>query len=574
MHALLILLLPGLLSLWRALASPLVDFQVAQPLTLPQDAKQCTVAILQRTFASSYGSPEVVQYTPPTDCGPAGSWAGISLNFTVTSNGTQYDRLGIFTFDNVEIWRTSTPEPTRGDGIVWTALKDVTRFTPLFAKAGTFVLELDNIVETGLDGEYATTLHATFYQSSAKHPPGQHADLIIPVTTLAADSGDVASVPSAFSLNVTFPRNAAAIYAEIIPSGNGQEEFWSMNVPNEYFGALPSGATYGDGPFRETRLFVDGLLAGVVFPYLVVFTGGIAPTLWRPIAAYAALDLPAYNIDLTPFVPMLSDGKPHNITLDIVSAEGDHAINQNWYVTASLHVVLDPSNKATTGAMTVYSAPLYASTSTTGKINGPGDVDFTVRASRNIHIEAEVVTGSGKSTYVVWTQSLSYENTQTYRQSASVQTLYQIAQGNMSSTHNGAEAIVDDFSFPFTMDFTYTDANWTTWITSVDHSYTRDLLSAPFMTRTNIQERQQANAFFELAPTGNFGNGTSSNTFSYSDAKGNTYTRTAASVNSTIVSDHEGGTLAAASPRPASSPADSDTQTGFARPRLPGRSAR
>lgn len=56
----------------------------------------------------------------------------------------------------MEIWRTSTPEPTSGDGIIWTYLKDVTRYTPLFAEAGTFILELDNIVETGLDGEYAS----------------------------------------------------------------------------------------------------------------------------------------------------------------------------------------------------------------------------------------------------------------------------------------------------------------------------------------------------------------------------------------------------------------------------------
>ena len=75
-----------------------------------------------------------------------------------------------------------------------------------------------------------------------------------------------------------------------------------------------------------------------------------------------------------------------------------------------------------------------------------------------------------------------------------------------------------------------------------------------------------------LSPTGNFGNGTSSNTFSYADAKGNTYTRTVASVNSTITSDHEGGTLAQGTAHPASSPADVP-QAGFARPRLPGRSA-
>ncbi len=54
------------------------------------------------------------------------------------------------------VWRTSTPEPTRGDGIIWTHLKDVTRFVPLFSKPGTFILQLDNLLETGLDGQYAS----------------------------------------------------------------------------------------------------------------------------------------------------------------------------------------------------------------------------------------------------------------------------------------------------------------------------------------------------------------------------------------------------------------------------------
>ncbi|EEB96199.1 hypothetical protein MPER_04705 [Moniliophthora perniciosa FA553] len=126
---------------------------------VPQDAAQCTIQILQRDFAFSFGMSEVVQFTPhntspPTDCGPAGSWSAITLNFTVTSNGTQFDRLGIFTFQNVEIWRTSTPEPTRGDGIIWTYIKDVTRYTPLFANPGTFILQLDNLIQEGLDGRY------------------------------------------------------------------------------------------------------------------------------------------------------------------------------------------------------------------------------------------------------------------------------------------------------------------------------------------------------------------------------------------------------------------------------------
>lgn len=92
----------------------------------------------------------------------------------MTSNGTQFDRLGIFTFQNVEsqsylpfiilkmlssvwtVWRTSTPEPSRGDGIIWTYIKDVTRYIPLFAKPGTFILQLDNLIQPGLDGIYSS----------------------------------------------------------------------------------------------------------------------------------------------------------------------------------------------------------------------------------------------------------------------------------------------------------------------------------------------------------------------------------------------------------------------------------
>lgn len=54
------------------------------------------------------------------------------------------------------VWRTSTPEPTRGDGIIWTYIKDVTRYTPLFAKNGTFIFQLDNVIQEGLDGVYSS----------------------------------------------------------------------------------------------------------------------------------------------------------------------------------------------------------------------------------------------------------------------------------------------------------------------------------------------------------------------------------------------------------------------------------
>lgn len=54
-----------------------------------------------------------------------------------------------------------------------------------------------------------------------------------------------------------------------------------FNAANKYFGDLPGGATYNTGPFRQVRILVDGRLAGTAFPFPVIFTGGILPTLWR-----------------------------------------------------------------------------------------------------------------------------------------------------------------------------------------------------------------------------------------------------------------------------------------------------
>ncbi|VDB82939.1 unnamed protein product [Peniophora sp. CBMAI 1063] len=530
----------------------LVDFQVAQPPPLPNDAQQCTVRILERTFGNSFGDPEIVAYTPPTDCGDVGTWAGISLNLTVTSNGTQFDRLGILTFQNVEIWRTSTPEPTSGDGIIWQHLKDVTKFQPLFAKSGTFIFQLDNLLETGLNGQYATTLDATFFASSAEHPPAPQADLIIPITTLANNTGNDASVPPDFSLNVTLPTNAVAAFVEMQASGNGNEEFWYFNVPNDFIGLLPSGTTFGDGPFREVRFLVDGMMAGAAFPYPVVFTGGIVPPAWRPITSYGAVDLPQYHFDLTPFIPVLTDGNPHMITLDVVSAETDHAINQNWFISGLVQVLVDSTSEPTTGNITVYEADPFAIITESGNQSANGDVVFTVGATRSIHIESEIIGGSGTKTSVIFDQKLSFSNTQMYLDNTAIQIVNQTATGTISSTHNGKTAMHDDFAFPFFVNFTITNPSGSSFEANFDHSYNRDLLPAPFILGTKIAEHQLAGGAFLETANGNIGsNGTSENTLDYIDTQGNTFTQRVNAASNVIVLNDQGGNLAP-SPLPAS----------------------
>ena len=72
-----------------------------------------------------------------------------------------------------------------------------------------------------------------------------------------------------------------------------------------------------------------------------------------------------------------------------------------------------------------------------------------------------------------------------------------------------------------------------------------------------------------LSPNGNTGNGTSNNTFAYSDQAGNTFNRVVDAAFDVIISDHQSGTLA---PAPASEVSQSmvSSLNGFAVARLPG----
>ncbi|RXW20750.1 hypothetical protein EST38_g5118 [Candolleomyces aberdarensis] len=518
----------------------------------------------RRDFAFSYGISEIVPYTPPLDCGEPGSWAAVTLNFTVTSNGTQYDRLAIFTFQNVEIWRSSTPEPTRGDGIIWTYIKDVTRYTPLFAKDGTFILQLDNIIQTGLDGVYSTVLYATFYASSKEIPPAKTSDLIVPISTFKNDTGNAASVPPGFSVNVNLPQDTVQVFAELYASGNAAEEFWVSNyVLFNIELTIPT----------EVRLLVDGQLAGVAFPYITIFTGGFVPAVWRPISSYGALDLPTYFLDLTPFAPLLADGKTHQITIDVASSESDHATLQNWYVSGVLQVFTDPSKKPTTGKITRYSVKPFAQSKTTGTVRENGDVVVTVSATRKLSIEADVVSGSGNVNHVVWSQALEFSNTQYYLDNTKRQNIKQTSTGQFISRHNGVPRVIDRFSYPIQVNYTILSDDGNSWKTDFDHSYDRDLLPLPILVRSAIEQRQTAVGFYNRAPTGNFGNGTNNNTFRYVDWNGNTYRRRVNAAYNNVTLDEVSGTLAPASGgQHTSHLGENDNSSVDSKARVPGRS--
>lgn len=151
----------------------------------------------------------------------------------------------------------------------------------------------------------------------------------------------------------------------------------------------------------------------------------ILPTRHRPISAYGAFDQPTYQVDLTPFIPLFADGKTHTITLDVASEETDHTINGNWYLSGNIQVIQDSSSKPTTGSILSYNAPLFASSTTSAVLsppkNGSEAVNITVEATHKVSITSKVVTGSGKTTIVNWSQDLSYSNFAAYLDDANTQ---------------------------------------------------------------------------------------------------------------------------------------------------------
>ncbi|CAE6344582.1 unnamed protein product [Rhizoctonia solani] len=349
---------------------PLVDLQILNPPPVPRTGTYCTVELLKYAFGNSYDAPAIVPYSPPNDkeCGIVGSWGAVVGNLTVYSNGTQYDRLSSLYLDHVEIWRHSSAEPTK-TGTVWTSLKDLTPYTALLSRNGTLLMDFSNIIsaDLGLDGVFYVTLSATFYSGPLKPPSSAKApsEIVIPLSNLSPARSNYFTIPDSAAggvSNVTIPSNTVNAVVEVYCSGNSAEEFWYLNTPDEiasYFS--PDAGLVTKGPFREVQVLVDGELAGVVWPFPVIYTGGITPTNWRPLTSYGAYNQPTYFVDITPFLPALTDSVPHNITLSVLGQglSPPHSINSNWFVSGNVRLTLGTSQARTTGKITSYTVDPY-----------------------------------------------------------------------------------------------------------------------------------------------------------------------------------------------------------------------
>lgn len=322
-----------------------------------------------------------------------------------------------------------------------------------------------------LTGTYNTTLTASFFNAPQALAP---ADTIIPISTRQSSNGSEPSVftipdpdPSASNLITDFPRNAARAIFSVSATGQAAEEFWWSNVLQSdalAFNASINASLPGFSPFREVQVFVDGQLAGVQWPFPVIFTGGVVPAFWTPMVGIDAFDLKEGEIDISPWLGILCDGKPHNFSINVVGLNDDGGttatlssnVGGNWQVTGKIFIWLDAPGSITTGVAPTLGGltpSISVSQALTKNATGFNDtLRYTTAVTRQFSVSGSITTSTGTQA-VTWTQSLSHTDDGTLSNSAGNQLNTITTTGMDTSTYPG-KGFASAYSYPFTANVT------------------------------------------------------------------------------------------------------------------------
>lgn len=214
----------------------------------------------------------------------------------------------------------------------------------------------------------------------------------------------------------------------------------TLDTPDEFLQFFPeSTGLIGKGPFREVQVLIDGQLAGVVWPYGVIYTGGITPTNWRPLTSYGAYDSPTYWIDITPFLPqLLANESTHAVTLVVRGQGQSPSFNSNWFVSGSIHIRKGTSRIS--GKIHKYYAPELEIDTVGGVSNDNRTVWTRVTARRRFLVESELQTSEGIKV-VTFSQALDFVNTAQYEDEGWLQVCIK--------NWTPLQAMINDSSYPF-----------------------------------------------------------------------------------------------------------------------------
>ncbi|KAJ8754580.1 hypothetical protein K2173_010015 [Erythroxylum novogranatense] len=397
--------------------SPTVYFEVTKPIKIPK-TKPCSYLVLQHDFGYTYGQPPVLaNYTPPSHC-PSQEFSKIIIEWKATSRGRQFDRIFGVWLGGVELLRSCTAEP-RATGIVWTVRKDITRYYSLLLRKDKqeLAVYLGNIVDKTYTGVYHVNITFHFYPTkdnfryynhklnNLKMGSDSHADLILPISRkLPLYDGlwfEIENSSDTKSKDFKIPPNVYRAVLEVYVSFHETDESWYTNVPNDYILANNLTDTPGNGPFREVVVSIDGEIVGAIWPFTVIYTGGINPLLWRPITGIGSFNLPSYDVEITPFLGNILDSRFHKLEFSVTNAL------KVWYIDANLHLWLDDKRARTFGKLSMHESKPFALSlvSDFEGLNGK----FVTSARRSIFSSGWVASSRGNITTTFY-QHFGYNN--------------------------------------------------------------------------------------------------------------------------------------------------------------------
>lgn len=298
----------------------------------------------------------------------------------------------------------------------------MTHLLSVLQKPQKVIFDIPNIVNEIYTAPLSVKLEAFYDESTASAIP---ADDVLPLSAgrAAGDEPSTWRLPeNNASSSLSLPQNTQKAIVTIAATGQISEEFFYTNVPESLTDTFPqSGRLLGHSPFREVQLLVDGWLAGVAWPFPVVFTGGIVPGFWRPIVGIDAFDLREDEIDISPWLGILCDGQPHTLEIRVVGIEdsGEGAphlsamVGDYWIVSGKVFVWLDEPDSITTGSHPKLDAspPMITLTSFVGEgTDGSNQTLYsTVEVSRKMSITSFLCAkGSAERRELRWVQTLDH----------------------------------------------------------------------------------------------------------------------------------------------------------------------
>lgn len=481
-------------------AKPLINFEVnVPPRWLPSDEQESsTTVLIERSFANSYYKPSLLRYSPsllPEKFRDPNRWTSLVLEQRGVAVGRQFDRLGTIFLGNAktgystEVWRTDNAQPVRDPpGVLWETHKDVSRYYDLFRQEGEMIFDYPNVVNEVYTAPLNITLSLTVHQlkqDTAPAPPkvgapinavsgsdaqtkqtiplAARSPLVYSISQRNKTAASHWAVPGDKALaRFAIPVNAVQAVAEIYASGTADDEFWYGSLNTDVTKQLPKDTQAGfpHGAYREVRLYVDGILAGAVTPYPVVFTGGISPLMWRPQTGFGSYDQPTYLLDLTAFLGILCDGREHDYEIRVASAEEDEAINNSWFVSGNLQVIVGKEGDVTSGSTPVVEVTptkdsFVLSGSVNGNVTGPsGSIlseSKTAPGGRKIKISSHLTpAGTIKGLEIVTEHTIEFTSKQTITQGLDRNDVVQEASGSQTSRHGGSAFLKTSYSYPLT----------------------------------------------------------------------------------------------------------------------------